>query len=101
MEEQHEDHNVAMAPTTEELQRRKVELEKEMVALLAELEAARLSAEAVEKGEERLCAQLGEASPRAPCAAKTRGGRRVSNTRQPDVSSGAESGRNQPAKRAC
>jgi hypothetical protein len=33
MEEQHEDHSVAMAPTTEELQRRKVELEKEMVVV--------------------------------------------------------------------
>ncbi|KAF7077719.1 hypothetical protein CFC21_082243 [Triticum aestivum] len=43
------------------LRRRNAELEREVALLRAELEAARLRAEAAEEAEERLCAQLGEA----------------------------------------
>ncbi|KAM3296001.1 hypothetical protein ACQJBY_038365 [Aegilops geniculata] len=43
------------------LRRRNAELEREVAMLRAELEAARLRAEAAEEAEERLCAQLGEA----------------------------------------
>jgi chromosome segregation ATPase len=55
---------VAAAPAAEgveALRRRNAELEQELAALRAELEAARLRAEAAEEAEERLCAQLGEA----------------------------------------
>ncbi|KAE8778215.1 Response to low sulfur 3 [Hordeum vulgare] len=43
------------------LRRRNAELEREVALLRAELEAARLRAEAAEEAEERLCVQLGEA----------------------------------------
>ncbi|KAM0903786.1 hypothetical protein ACQ4PT_018446 [Festuca glaucescens] len=59
---------VAQAPAAESvtaqaeaLRRRNAELEQEVAALRAELEAVRLRAEAAEEAEERLCAQLGEA----------------------------------------
>ncbi|KAL6629220.1 hypothetical protein ACP70R_028985 [Stipagrostis hirtigluma subsp. patula] len=43
------------------LRRRNAELEREVAALRAELDAARRRAETAEEAEERLCVQLGEA----------------------------------------
>jgi chromosome segregation ATPase len=50
-----------VAAQAEALRRRNAELEQEVAVLRAELEAARLRAEAAEEAEEQLCAQLGEA----------------------------------------
>jgi chromosome segregation ATPase len=47
------------------LRRRNAELESEVAALRAELDAARRRAETAEEAEERLCAQLGEAEVEA------------------------------------
>jgi chromosome segregation ATPase len=47
------------------LRRRNAELESEVAALRAELDAARRRAEAAEEAEERLCAQLGDAEVEA------------------------------------
>ncbi|GJM90108.1 hypothetical protein PR202_ga06357 [Eleusine coracana subsp. coracana] len=44
----------------EVLRRRNAELEREVAALRAELDAARRRAETAEEAEERLCVQLGE-----------------------------------------
>jgi predicted RNase H-like nuclease (RuvC/YqgF family) len=47
------------------LRRRNAELEREVAALRAELDAARRRAETAEEAEERLCVQLGEAEVEA------------------------------------
>uniref|UniRef100_A0A0D9VBS0 Uncharacterized protein n=1 Tax=Leersia perrieri TaxID=77586 RepID=A0A0D9VBS0_9ORYZ len=49
------------ATEAEMLRRRNEELEREVAALRAEVEAARRRAETAEEAEERLCVQLGEA----------------------------------------
>ncbi|KAL6888561.1 hypothetical protein ACP4OV_009587 [Aristida adscensionis] len=51
----------AAAGEAELLRRRNAELEREVAALRAELDAARRRAETAEEAEERLCVQLGEA----------------------------------------
>ncbi|XP_062221302.1 protein RESPONSE TO LOW SULFUR 1-like [Phragmites australis] len=51
----------AAAEEAELLRRRNAELEREVAALRAELDAARRRAETAEEAEERLCVQLGEA----------------------------------------
>ncbi|XP_062217245.1 protein RESPONSE TO LOW SULFUR 3-like [Phragmites australis] len=66
---------VGAAEEAELLRRRNAELEREVAALRAELDAARRRAETAEEGEERLCAQLGEAEVEAVELARAYQGR--------------------------